>query len=444
MSQEIKKSEINCWDYMQCGRVPGGANASELGICPAYGSDAGQACWLVAGTFCGGRVQGTFAQKMGSCLSCDFYKQVDLKDRATMRSRFEPQVFMTAVLDTVGALVVVLDPQGHILHFNRACELTTGYSFEEVRGRHFWDLFLIPEEIGSTKAVFEELRTAHFPNQHENHWVTKEGDRRLIAWSNTVLQDDDGSVAEIIATGIDITERTQAMNALLEKEAALRRSHEELQALAGRLISAKEEENRRLARELHDVFSQRLAVVALEAAAIDKKQSSSSTALRESMQRIGNEIGKLATDVHQLSRELHPSIIDDLGLTATLRSECVTFSKQHGINAEFFAPEVPDSLPADISLSFYRIAQETLWNVAKHAQAQNVRLAIAEREGQVILTVEDDGIGFDVNRVKGKGSLGLVSIEERARLVGGRFVIDSQPGKGTRVEVRIPLRPAED
>jgi signal transduction histidine kinase len=73
-----------------------------------------------------------------------------------------------------------------------------------------------------------------------------------------------------------------------------------------------------------------------------------------------------------------------------------------------------------------------------------VRLAIAEREGQVILTVEDDGIGFDVNRVKGKGSLGLVSIEERARLVGGRFVIDSQPGKGTRVEVRIPLRPAED
>jgi signal transduction histidine kinase len=251
-------------------------------------------------------------------------------------------------------------------------------------------------------------------------------------------------VAEIIATGIDITERTQAMNALIENEAALRRSHEELQALAGRLLSAKEEENRRLARELHDVVSQRLAVLGMEVSAVQQQLTTSFPPMSERLRSMGEDVGRLAQDIHRLSRQLHPSIVDHLGLIAALRAEYVTFSRQHGISAEFFGPEVPDAYPADISLSLYRIAQESLWNVAKHAQARSVRLAVAEDAGQIILTVEDDGIGFDVNGVKGKGSLGLVSIEERARLVGGRFLVQSQPGKGTRVEVRVPLPTAED
>ncbi|MBI2820286.1 MAG: PAS domain S-box protein [Acidobacteria bacterium] len=439
MAEEIRKNEINCWDYMQCGRVPGGANAAELGVCPAYSYDAGQACWLIAGTFCGGRVQGTFAQKLGSCLSCDFYKQVDLKDRATMRTRFEPLVFMTAVLDTVGALVVVLDPQGRILHFNRACEQTTGYTFDEVRGRHFWDLFLIPEEMSSVKAVFEALRSADFPNQHENHWLTKDGGRRLIAWTNTVLQDDDGSIAQIIATGIDITERRRATNALRESEAALRCSHEELQALTGRLISAKEEENSRLARELHDTISQQLAVLGMEVSAVQQLIASCCPPATEQLRSMGEEVGRLAQDVHRLSRQLHPSILDHLGLTATLRAECAAFSKQHGIAAELVADNVPDSLPGEIALSLYRIAQESLWNIAKHAQAHEVRIAASQADGELLLAVEDDGKGFDPDLVKGQGGLGLVSMEERIRLVNGTFSIRSRPGKGTRVEVRVPV-----
>lgn len=444
MAEEIKKNEINCWDYMQCGRVPGGANAAELGVCPAYSYDAGQACWLVAGTFCGGRVQGTFAQKMGSCLSCDFYRQVDLKDRATMRTRFEPLVFMTAVLNTVGALVVVLDPQGHILHFNRACEQTTGYTFEEVRGRHFWDLFLIPEETGPVKAVFEELRSSHFPNQHENHWLTKDGGRRLIAWTNTVLLDDDGLIAEIIATGIDITERRRATNALRESEAALRRSHQELQALTGRLLAAKEEENSRLARELHDTISQRLAALGMDVSAVQQQLAISSPPMSDRLRLMGEEIGRLAQDIHRLSRQLHPSILEHLGLMAALRAESAAFSSQHGIGAELVPASVPDSLPGEIAMSLYRIAQESLWNVAKHAGARQVRLAVSQANGELVLAVEDDGRGFEPERVKGQGGLGLVSMEERARLVGGRFRVESQPGKGTRVEVRVPVPPPED
>ena len=132
----------------------------------------------------------------------------------------EERNFVSAVLETVGTLVVVLDTQGRIVRFNRACEQTTDYTFDEVKGKPFWDLFVIPEEIAGVKAVFAQLQAGQFPNQHENYWLTREGKHRLIAWSNTALLNPQGAVEYIIGTGIDITERRQA-------EEALRRSQQQ-------------------------------------------------------------------------------------------------------------------------------------------------------------------------------------------------------------------------
>ncbi|MEH2297934.1 MAG: response regulator [Nostoc sp.] len=114
--------------------------------------------------------------------------------------------FISAVLDTASALVIVIDTQGQIVRFNQACEQTTGYSFDEVRGRHFWNLFLLPEQVEEVKAVFEQLRSGEGPKEYENYWVAKDGSRRLIAWANTTLQDYQGHVEYIVATGIDITD----------------------------------------------------------------------------------------------------------------------------------------------------------------------------------------------------------------------------------------------
>jgi PAS domain S-box-containing protein len=130
--------------------------------------------------------------------------------------------FISAILDTVAALVAVLDREGRVVRFNTACERTTHYSFDEVRGRCFWELFLIPEEVAPVQAVFEELRAGQFPNQFENFWLTKDGARRLISWSNTALLGSDGSVKFVIATGIDITERKHA-------EEELRKSREQFE-----------------------------------------------------------------------------------------------------------------------------------------------------------------------------------------------------------------------
>lgn len=118
--------------------------------------------------------------------------------------------FVSAVLDTAGALVVVLDAGGCIIQFNQACQDTTGYGFDEVRGKHVWDLLLIAEELEQVKDIFKSLKAGHFPNTHENYWLTKDGSRRLIAWSNTALTNDNGDVEYIIASGIDITEQREA------------------------------------------------------------------------------------------------------------------------------------------------------------------------------------------------------------------------------------------
>ncbi|MEW5859730.1 MAG: PAS domain S-box protein [Cyanobacteriota bacterium] len=148
--------------------------------------------------------------------------------------------FVAAVLDTAATLVVVLDTQGRIVVFNQACQQTTAYSADEVKGRPFWDLFLLPEEVEPVKAVFKNLQAGQFPNQYHNYWLTRDGDRRLIAWSNTALLDSSGGIKYIIGTGIDITERQQAEEALKkakveleirveERTTELRKANEQLQ-----------------------------------------------------------------------------------------------------------------------------------------------------------------------------------------------------------------------
>ncbi|OUL29538.1 ATPase [Nostoc sp. T09] len=126
--------------------------------------------------------------------------------------------FISAVLNTAGALVLVLDAQGQIVRFNQACEQTTGYSFDEVRGRYFWNIFLIPEEVEPVKAVFQQLQSGKVAKNYENYWLTKNGSRRLIAWSNTILKDDEGNIEYVIGTGIDITESKQVEAALQESK----------------------------------------------------------------------------------------------------------------------------------------------------------------------------------------------------------------------------------
>lgn len=242
--------------------------------------------------------------------------------------------------------------------------------------------------------------------------------------------------AQLAAVAI---EHTNAKRAVQQSEAALRESHGRLQELTGQLISAQEEASKQLARELHDDFGQRLAGLLMEVSALEQKLPVSANGVRDRVQGIGEKIGTLAKDIGNVSRQLHSSVLDNVGLAAALEAECEGFSEREGVPAEFQPAGIPEALPEDISLCLYRIAQESLRNIAKHANASKVQLNLSTQANDIVLGVQDSGNGFDISCTRTNGGLGLVSMEERVRRLSGSLLIESEPGKGTKVEVRIPL-----
>jgi PAS domain S-box-containing protein len=234
-------------------------------------------------------------------------------------------------------------------------------------------------------------------------------------------------------------ERTRAREKLQQSEAALRRSHRTLQDLAGKLLTAQEEERRHLARELHDDLTQRLAAIAIEAGKLEQRAAPVGEELTIGLGRIRAEVAGISEDVHDISRRLHPSILEDLGLVDAIASECRTFSDREGIAVEFSPENVGAQLPRELSICLYRVVQEGLRNIAKHSRTETASVALHRDNGQVRLTIRDSGIGFDKADLKGRTGLGLASMKERVRLIEGRFSVSSRPGQGTTIDVRAPL-----
>ena len=203
-------------------------------------------------------------------------------------------------------------------------------------------------------------------------------------------------------------------------------------------MSVQETANKELARELHDVFSQELAALAMEVSTL-QAASEVGRPLTERLAELGKRIGRLADEMHRTSRQLHPQILHELGLEAALREECNRLSAHASIPVRFTCEQLPASLPENVSLCLYRIAQESLLNIRKHAGPTEVSLSVRGEGGGVKLRVADTGDGFNLDEARKSGGLGLISMEERARLVNGKFDIRSQPGQGTTVEVFVPF-----
>ncbi len=244
-------------------------------------------------------------------------------------------------------------------------------------------------------------------------------------------------VGEVFANALA---RKRADHDLHAREESLRKTQDELRLLAGRLLQAQEDERRRIAREMHDDWSQRLAVLARSTPAevVETQLGPSSNAHRQ-IQEMRGEMVRLSEDVHALSRQLHPSILDDLGLVDALRSECAGVARREGVAVAYHSDDVTASLPKDAALCVYRVAQEALRNVVKHAGTDKARVSLIKSDRKLILTIQDWGAGFDSAEVRSRMGLGLSSMEERVRLVRGELSVVSEPGQGTTVTVRVPL-----
>jgi PAS domain S-box-containing protein len=238
---------------------------------------------------------------------------------------------------------------------------------------------------------------------------------------------------------VNALQRKQAEEASRESERMLRQNESDLRRLAGRLIYAQEEERSRIARELHDDLAQRLAVVAIDVGRLEQQLMDPPAPFREELHGMKNGIVRISQDIHSLSRQLHPSILDDLGLIKAVEAECAGFSKREGIEVLFNHENIPGVIPKDVSLSLYRIIQEGLRNISKHACAEHASVSLQGIDHDVLLSVQDDGIGFDWAEAKENPGLGFSSMRERARLIRGELSIKSEPEKGTVITVRAPL-----
>jgi signal transduction histidine kinase len=194
--------------------------------------------------------------------------------------------------------------------------------------------------------------------------------------------------------------------------------------------------NKYLARELHDAVSQRLAAVKIEIDVLEHKPPRSSAQLRARLRRLSAQVEALTRTMHEISRQLHPAILEDLGLADALEAECQVFSRLYGNPILFHREDVPDRVPDSVALCLYRIAQESLRNVARHAPGAAVSVILSGTAEEICLSIEDTGPGF--SRRTSRPGLGLISMQERARLVNGKLRVVSRLGKGTTVEVRAP------
>jgi signal transduction histidine kinase len=222
-------------------------------------------------------------------------------------------------------------------------------------------------------------------------------------------------------------------------QARLAESVTQNQTLAGRLITAQEDERRRIARELHDGVNQELSALSIALTKLGRSAPSRAADLTGELARLQQRAAGLVEEVRQLSHELHPGVLQHVGLVAALQGYCEEFEGEHGLTVTFQADEDLGVVPADHALCLYRATQEALRNVTKHAKARHVRVSVACDHGDVRLTVADDGCGFDRTEARHRGGLGLISLDERVRLVGGQVTIRTGPQEGTEVRIQVPL-----
>jgi PAS domain S-box-containing protein len=325
---------------------------------------------------------------------------------------------VSAILDTVGALVVVLDQEGRILRFNRASELTTGYSLEEVRGKRIWDLFLLPEEIDRFKLIFRRMSVDVLPQEYQSYWVTRHQSHRLIAWSSTMLPASNGTPNLVIATGIDITEREQLEKAILD-------------------ISAREQ--RRIGQDLHDGLGQHLTGIAFMAkvheARLAEKQLDETADAAKLVKLVNEAIHK----TRELARGLLPVVSDEHGLMSALQLWAAEVEDIFDVPCRFQC-DIPVLIQDDATAThLYHIAQEAVHNAIKHGHPKSILIRLTAEDGRGTLLVKDDGSGIAEVREHPQG-MGLHIMNYRAGIIGGTLEVRPGEVSGTSVLCTFPIR----
>jgi PAS domain S-box-containing protein len=317
--------------------------------------------------------------------------------------------FLSTVTDTTPSLLCVIDPEGRVIHFNRAVEHATGLAVERVRGRRFWDAFVPPEQADDFRS-----KVAQVAVEHENTIVDHHGVQRVIAWWSRPFVDEEGEDRYLLC-GVDVTERKEY--------------EREIHASRQRIVTAEAAERRRLERNLHDGAQQRLVALSLSLrlarARIAKDPDDAARLLDEA----DAELAEALAELRELARGIHPAVLSDRGLEPALE----TLVARSPVPVELELPA--ERLPQPVEAAAYFVVSEALANVVKYADATSVRVSVARSNGRVVVDVADDGVG-GADPARGSGLRGLA---DRLSALDGKLEVESAAGAGTRVRAHIPV-----
>jgi two-component system CheB/CheR fusion protein len=331
-----------------------------------------------------------------------------------------------AIVETIHEPLLVLDTQMRVIFVNPAFCKTFKVSVLDAEGVSIFKLAHQAWDIPALHALLKDVLPRHkrFEGFRVEHEFAGIG-RKIFLLSGQQVFDAGVGTNTVLIVFQDVTDRES-------------KSLEIQTGLTNRLREEKEQTEKRVAHELHDISSQGFASLNIELARLATRVRSAPREVEQGMRVLAARVSALAQSTHELARRLHPSVLDDLGLVKALKAECQAFKERTAIPVRYQATALPKKLPESLALCLYRVAQEALRNVAGHAQATQADVTLRRARQRVTLSVHDNGIGFDSAAARATGGLGLVSIAERVAAVGGTTSIDSKRNKGTTITVSVP------
>jgi PAS domain S-box-containing protein len=341
---------------------------------------------------------------------------------------------LRGILDSAMDAIITIDETQHIVLFNAAAEGMFGCAREEAIGAPLG--CFIPERFrgvhGSHVRSFGETGTAsrRMGVQRIVTGLRRNGEEFPIDASISQVTDRGSKFFTVILR--DVTARVRA-------EEALRRSREELRELGAAAHQAREQEKSRIARELHDELAQSLTALQMDVAWCKERLPDAQEALAKRLQRMETLLDTTVTATRRIAADLRPLMLDDLGLVPAVEWLVENFTQRTGVPCELAVSTSDLKLHNAHSTAVFRIVQESLANIAKHARASRAEVAIEQNGSEVTISVRDDGVGFSPQDPRKPKSFGLVGLRERAYLLGGEAAITSAPGRGTNIEVRLPV-----
>lgn len=335
----------------------------------------------------------------------------------------ESEARFRLVADTAPVLIWMAGTDKLRTFFNKGWLDFTGRSMEQETGNG-WASGVHPDDLERCLGIYSAAFGARAKFEREYRLRRFDGEYRWIVDYGVPRYESNGTFCGYIGSCIDITERKSA-------EASLRE-------LSGRLITTQEQERSHIARELHDNLSQRMALIQIGLEEFERETAGLSPKDRTQLHHIAQVATEVSTEIHDLSHQLHPSMLDTLGLVTCLGSLCKEFSKQH-LRVQYFYRDIPKQIPMGVTLCLFRIVQEALQNVVKHSGAAEAEVRLSGQGHSIDLCISDSGAGFDPASVAGASGLGLISMRERLALVGGHLSVKSELSHGTQIRAHVPL-----